>query len=85
MFQKSWHAAGNTKPPGFQGVELDTMEDDPATAVDEAHMFEPHYDRHVWLYRANPKGMFAQFNPTSAARRHKAASPGPAPLSGARP
>ena len=39
------------------------MEDDPATAIDEAHMFEPHYDLHVWLYRDNPSGMFAQFNP----------------------
>jgi hypothetical protein len=26
-------------------------------------MFEPHYDLHVWLYRDNPNGMFAQFNP----------------------
>lgn len=63
VFQKSWHAAGNAKPPTFHGVEYDTMQDNPATAVDEAHMFEPHYDRHVWLYRENPNGMFAQFNP----------------------
>ena len=33
------------------------------TPADEAHMFEPHYDRHVWLYRDNPNGVFAQFNP----------------------
>jgi hypothetical protein len=39
------------------------MQDDPATKVDEAHMFEPHYDRHVCLYRDNPNGVFAPFNP----------------------
>ncbi len=72
VFQKSWHAAGNTRPPSFHGVEYDTMQDDPATAVDEAHMFEPHYDRHVWLYRDNPAGMFAQFNPKVSCKAHPA-------------
>lgn len=71
VFQKSWHAAGHAKPPSFQGVEYDTMQDDPATAIDEAHMFEPHYDRHVWLYRTNPNGMFAQFNPNVSCKAHK--------------
>jgi hypothetical protein len=63
VFAKAWHEAGNQRPPSFHGVEYDSMKDDPATAIDEAHMFEPHYDRHVWLYRDNPNGMFAQFNP----------------------
>jgi len=71
VFQKSWRAAGNTKPPSFHGVEWDTMQDDPATKIDEAHMFEPHYDRHVWLYRDNPSGMFAQFNPNVSCKAHK--------------
>jgi hypothetical protein len=63
VFAKAWHAAGNERPPSFHGVEYDSMKDDPTTAIDEAHMFEPHYDRHVWLYRENPNGVFAQFNP----------------------
>ena len=63
VFAKAWHAAGNERPPSFHGVEYDSMKDDPKTAIDEAHMFEPHYDRHVWLYRDNPNGIFAQFNP----------------------
>lgn len=71
VFQKSWHAAGNKTPPRFQGVVYDTMQDDPATKIDEAHMFEPHYDRHVWLYRDNPNGLFAQFNPNVSCRAHK--------------
>jgi hypothetical protein len=71
VFQKSWHAAGNAAPPSFHGVAYDNMKDDPATKIDEAHMFEPHYDRHVWLYRANPNGMFAQFNPRVSCKAHK--------------
>ena len=74
VFQKSWHAAGNAKPPSFHGVQYDTMQDDPATKIDEAHMFEPHYDRHVWLYRQNPNGMFAQFNPNVSCKAHKPTS-----------
>lgn len=74
VFQKSWHEAGNDAPPKFQGVSYDTMADDPATAADEAHMFEPHYDRHVWLYRDNPNGIFAPFNPNVTCRHHKGGS-----------
>jgi hypothetical protein len=74
VFQKSWHSAGHKKPPSYQGVEYDTMQDNPATKIDEAHMFEPHYDRHVWLYRMNPNGTFAQFNPNVSCKAHKAGS-----------
>lgn len=72
VFAKAWHAAGNDKPPSFHGVEYDSMKDDPKTEIDEAHMFEPHYDRHVWLYRENPNGMFAQFNPNVDCSKHLA-------------
>ena len=71
VFQKAWHAAGHKRPPTFHGVEYDTMQDDPATKVDEAHMFEAHYDRHVWLYRDNPRGVFAPFNPNVRCDAHK--------------
>jgi hypothetical protein len=64
VFKKAWHAAGNKAPPSFMGVPYDEMADDPSTPVDEAHMFEPHYDRHVWVHRENPIGVFAQFNPS---------------------
>ena len=74
VFQKSWHAAGNDRPPSFHGVEYDRMQDDPSTKIDEAHMFEPHYDRHVWLYRDNPNGMFAQFNPKVSCQAHAEAN-----------
>jgi hypothetical protein len=70
VFIKAWEAAGNSAPPSFAGVPYDRMVDDPATAVDEAHMFEPHYDRHVWLYRDNPNGIYAQFNPAVSCKHH---------------
>jgi hypothetical protein len=63
VFQKSWMEAGNAGPPSFHGVKYETMQDDPATEADEAHGFEPHYERHVWLYRENPRGVFVPFNP----------------------
>lgn len=70
-FKAAWEAAGNTAPPTFHGVPYDYMVDDPATELDEAHMFEPHYDRHVWIYRENPKGVFAPFNPAVTCEHHK--------------
>ena len=71
VFQKSWHAAGNAGLPRFHGVEYDRMQDDPETSIDEAHMFAPHYDRHVWLYRENPNGVFAPFNPNVSCAAHE--------------
>ena len=71
VFRKAWHAAGRTELPAFHGAAYDTMADDPATAIDEAHMFEPHYDRHVWIYRTNPNGVFAPFNPNVTCKHHR--------------
>jgi hypothetical protein len=71
VFTSAWRAAGHDAPPTFHGVPYDTMIDDPNTAIDEAHMFEPHFDRHVWLYRENPKGIFAQFNPAVSCSNHR--------------
>jgi hypothetical protein len=70
VFIDAWEAAGHRDRPTFLGRPFDRMVDDPATEVDEAHMFEPHYDLHVWLYRDNPRGMFAQFNPNATCRHH---------------
>jgi hypothetical protein len=70
VFQASWAAAGHDRPPTFHGVPYDTMQDDPATATDEAHAFEPHFDRHVWLYRENPNGVFTPFNPAVSCAHH---------------
>jgi hypothetical protein len=71
VFRLAWREAGNAEPPNFHGVPYDLMVDDPRTKVDEAHMFEAHYDRHVWIFRDNPNGMFAQYNPNVSCAAHK--------------
>jgi hypothetical protein len=71
VFVDAWHAAGNTEPPMFAGVPFDYMVNDPDTELDEAHGFEAHYDLHVWIYRENPLGVFAQFNPNVTCEHHK--------------
>ena len=68
VFEKAWKAAGHDAPPSFHGRTYERMADDPATTIDEAHMFEPHFDRHVWLWRDNPSGIFAPFNPNVTCR-----------------
>jgi hypothetical protein len=70
VFAKSWRGRGQVAPPTFDGVPYDTRIDDPATATDEAHMFEPHFDRHVWIYRDNPNGVFTPFNPAVTCAHH---------------
>ncbi|HEU5208229.1 MAG TPA: hypothetical protein VFU06_02355 [Longimicrobiales bacterium] len=76
VFLEAWKAAGNTEPPAFMGQPYNLMVDDPATELDEAHRFAPHYDLHVWLYRENPRGTFAQFNPDVSCASHKGAAHG---------
>jgi hypothetical protein len=71
VFADAWRASGRSTPPTFHGVPYDTMRDDPTTATDEAHMFEPHFDRHVWLYRENPNGIFAPLNPAVTCAHHR--------------
>lgn len=71
VFEKAWHAAGHKTPPSFHGVPYDHMVDDPGTKVDEAHGFMPHYDRHVWVFRDNPNGVFAQYNPNVSCKAAK--------------
>lgn len=72
VFAEGWQAAGHTTPPEFEGYQYYRMVDNPATTdVDEAHGFMPHYELHMWLYRDNPNGIFAQFNPDVTCRYHK--------------
>lgn len=70
VFLDAWEAAGNTSPPSFHGVPYERMVDDPNTPFDEAHGFDPHYDKHVWIYRENPLGVFSPMNPTITCEHH---------------
>ena len=63
VFQEPWAKAGNTAPPSLAGMPFVAMANDPATPIDEAHEFTPHYELHVWVHRDNPTGLVSEFNP----------------------
>lgn len=53
----SWDAV-NADPPSFAGQPFDPPSDRSATAPPG-----PFYTLHVWIWKNNPSGMFAPFNP----------------------
>ena len=71
VFADAWHAKNGDEPPKYRGTPFVLLRDDPATPVDEAHGWEPHYELHAWLFRDNPLGMHAQVNPTVTCRYNK--------------
>ncbi len=71
VFQKAWKSAGQKSPPTFAGRVWDAMADNPETVADEAHLFEPHFDQHVWAFRDNPNGKLVPFNPDVTCEHHK--------------
>jgi hypothetical protein len=73
VFEKSWKEAGNAAPPNSFGFDWFHMVNDAATAPDEAHGFEPHYELHAWVFRDNPNGTFEPFNPTVTCEHGKGA------------
>lgn len=71
VWEEAWKAAGNRGAPEFHGYQYWYRIDNPATAeVDEAHMFDPHYELHVWLYEPNPAGIFSPYNPRVGCDHH---------------
>ncbi len=71
VFEGAWKEAGNASPPEFLGRQYWHRIDNPATPdFDEAHMFEPHYELHIWLHHDNPSGMFSPYNPAVSCDTH---------------
>lgn len=71
VFAEAWRVAGNSEPPEFHGHEYWGLIDNPATPdVDEAHMFEPHYELHLWIHEENPLGVAFPFNPRVSCAGH---------------
>jgi hypothetical protein len=60
----AWAAAGHRQPPSLHGVPFHHTPADPRRSI------EAHYDRHIWLFRENPSGAFAQYNPDATCRHH---------------
>lgn len=74
VFAAAWHAKSKG-PPTFHGRDYPLLKDDPATQVDEAHGWEPHYEQHLWVMRDNPNGAYSPFNPKVTCQHHKAPAP----------
>ena len=60
----AWESAGNQGPPSFGGADFTFMPDDPAQLV------AAHYDMHLWLFRENPNGITAAYNPAVSCEHH---------------
>jgi hypothetical protein len=60
----AWAAAGNDSPPSFQAETFQRVPENPGMSV------RAHYDLHVWLFRENPSGVFAQYNPNATCQHH---------------
>ena len=71
VFADAWHARSKA-PPTFHGRTYPLLRDDPATSVDEAHGWQPHYEQHLWVFRDNPNGAYAPFNPNVTCKHHRA-------------
>lgn len=71
VFADAWDA-NNEGAPSYEDHEFHYMEDDPSTEADEAHGFTPHYDRHMWLFKNNPSGTFADWNPDVTCEHYSA-------------
>ena len=74
VFAAAWHQE-NKPPPTFHGRTYQLLSDDPATKVDEAHGWEPHYEQHLWVYRDNPNGAYSPFSPAVTCKYHKQSNP----------
>jgi hypothetical protein len=72
----AWREAGEPEQPKINGAPNELMADNPATKINEAQMFEPHYDRHVWIFRDNPREVFASFNRNANCRADEASTTG---------
>lgn len=73
---RAWRAAGNSRPPRVAGFDFEFMQDNPATQVDEAHGFAPHYELHLWTERPNPRGGINGFMNPAVSCQHAGHSGG---------
>ena len=55
IYQQDWWNAGNTEPPSLLGHEFEAL---------TIEGIDPIFGLHIWVWKPNPSGMFADFNPT---------------------
>jgi len=54
VYQQDWFGAGHTEPPTLLGQEFEAIDFPPLPLI---------FGLHLWLWRENPTGLFADFNP----------------------
>jgi len=70
VFASAWHKT-HEQAPRFHGRDWPLLKDNPATKVDEAHGWEPHYEQHLWVFRDNPSGAYSPFSPSVTCSHHR--------------
>lgn len=61
---EAWVASGKRGPPTFGEETFAFSPDNPAMTL------RANYDLHVWLFRDNPSGLFAPYNPDATCEHH---------------
>lgn len=61
---RAWEQAGHRDPPSFGKVPFIS------SPGDQVSGYPAYYDLHMWLYRDNPSGMFAPYNPAVTCANH---------------
>lgn len=72
VFKEAWDREHEARPT-FHGLEYFQMVDNPRTEVDEAHLFRPHYELHLWVHRENPVAVYSEWNPEVTCEHHGSA------------
>jgi hypothetical protein len=57
VFQQAWAAAGNSIPPSLFGEEFELI------AAGNRYGIPAFYELHAWIWKWNPSGLFADWNP----------------------
>lgn len=73
VFKDAWDEEHEGKPT-FHGLEYFQMVDNPRTEADEAHLFRPHYELHLWVHRENPIAVYSEWNPEVTCEHHQSAA-----------
>ncbi len=62
VLKDAWHAAFGKNPPKLFGHRLSLV------TAPNAYELPDFYEIHLWLYKKNPKGLFADWNPRVSCR-----------------
>jgi hypothetical protein len=57
VFEEAWKMAGNTRPPTLFGRQFDF------TPAANRYGIPAFYSLHLWIWKHNPSGLFAPYNP----------------------